>query len=92
MARGDPVEGTAPAPGRRHGLWGWGFSGAKPGVFGVVVEGGSCSKPRDRLEIPTICFPGTGVVEHHQIVLLTHLFAFAGGASYIDIRIPLSWV
>ena len=53
-----------------------------------VVEGGSCSKPRDRLGIQTICFPGTGVGEHHQIVLPTHLFAFAGGASYMVVRIP----
>ena len=55
--------------------------------LGVVVEGGSCSEPRDRLRVATIRFPGTGVVEHHLIFLPTHLFAFAGGASYREIRI-----
>ena len=59
---------------------------------GVVVEGGSCSKTRDRPKVRTICFPGTGVVGHHLIVLLINLFAFARGASYIDIRLPRSEV
>jgi len=79
--------GTVPAPGRRHGRWGRGL-GVVVWCPGVVVEGGSCSEPRDRLRLATICFPGTGVVEHHLIVLLAILFAFTGGASYMEVRIP----
>ena len=86
------MEGAVSAPGRRHGRWGWGLSGVEPGVFGAIVEGGSCSEPRDRLRVMTICFPGTGVVEHHRIVLPTHLFAFTVGASYMGLRIRWSGV
>ena len=83
--------GTVPAPGRRYGLWGWGLE-VVIWCPGVVVEGGSCSKPRDRVRATTICFPGTGVVEHHLIVLLINLFAFARGVSYREVRIPPSEV
>ena len=86
------MAGAVPAPGRRHGRWGWGLSGVVIWCPGVVVEGVSYSKPRDRARAATICFPGTGVVGHHLIVLLKHLFAFAGGASYMKLRILLSEV
>jgi len=53
---------------------------------GVVVEGGSCSESVI-VGVTTICFPGTGFVEHHLIFLLAILFAFARGVSYMEVRI-----
>ena len=81
-------EGPLRRPDAGTAFGGGGCQGLSLVFLGLSLRVGRAPTPVIASGVAAICFPGTGVVEHHRFVLLAYLFAFDGGASYMEIRIP----